>query len=50
MQSLLVGVEPLDAVSFVVGPSALVVVAVIACIVAARSAAKTDPAITLRSE
>jgi putative ABC transport system permease protein len=50
MQSLLVGVEPLDAVSFVLGPLALLVVAFIACIVPARSAADTDPAITLRSE
>jgi predicted permease len=50
MQNLLFGIEPLDAVSFLLGPAALVVVALLACIVPARSAAAVDAAVTLRSE
>jgi putative ABC transport system permease protein len=50
MQALLVGIEPLDTVSFVAAPVALMVVALIACAVPARRAAATDPAIALRSE
>jgi len=50
MQALLVGIEPLDTLSFVVAPAALVLVALIACAVPARRAAATDPAIALRCE
>jgi predicted permease len=50
MQSLLVGVQPMDTVSFIAAPAALVVVALIACAVPARRAAATDPAIALRCE
>jgi predicted permease len=50
MQSLLVGIEPIDTVSFVAAPAALVVVALVACAVPARRAAATDPAIALRCE
>jgi putative ABC transport system permease protein len=50
MQALLVGVEPIDAVSFAVAPAALLLVALVACAIPARRAAATDPAIALRSE
>jgi putative ABC transport system permease protein len=50
MQALLVGIEPIDTVSFIAAPVALVVVALIACAVPARRAAATDPAIALRCE
>lgn len=50
MQALLVGIEPLDPISFAAAPAALIVVALIACAVPARRAAATDPAIALRCE
>jgi putative ABC transport system permease protein len=50
MQTLLVGVEPLDVTSFAVAPAALACVALVACAVPARRAAATDPAIALRCE
>lgn len=48
MQSLLFGVTPLDTVAFVTAPLALLVVAVVACLVPARRAAAIDPAEALR--
>ena len=50
MQGLLYGVAPLDAVSFVAAPMALVPVAVFACLLPASRAASTDPADALRCE
>jgi ABC-type antimicrobial peptide transport system permease subunit len=50
MQALLVGIEPIDTVSFIAAPAALIVVALAACAVPARRAAVTDPALALRCE
>jgi len=50
MQGLLYGVAPLDAVSFVAAPMALVPVAVFACLLPASRAASTDPADARRCE
>jgi predicted permease len=50
MQPLLFGVTPLDWPSFAVMPFVLLVVALAACLLPARKAAATDPAITLRGE
>jgi ABC-type lipoprotein release transport system permease subunit len=43
-------IEPLDPVSLIVAPMALLVVALIACLLPARRATTIDPAITLRNE
>jgi predicted permease len=48
--SLLYGVNPTDAVTFVVVPSFLMAVALLACLLPARVAARLDPADVLRSE
>jgi hypothetical protein len=50
MQALLVGVTPLDPVSFAAAPLALIAVCVIASLIPARRAANTDPALALRLE
>jgi putative ABC transport system permease protein len=50
LQPLLFGIRPLDVPSFALTPLVLLVVALVACLVPARRAAATDPAITLRSE
>ena len=50
LQPLLFGITPLDLPSFALMPLILLIVAVVACVVPARRAAATDPAITLRSE
>jgi predicted lysophospholipase L1 biosynthesis ABC-type transport system permease subunit len=50
LQPLLFGIRPLDVPSFALTPLILLVVALVACLVPARRAAATDPAITLRSE
>jgi hypothetical protein len=50
LQPLLFGITPLDLPSFTLMPVVLLVVALVACLVPARRAAATDPAITLRSE
>jgi ABC-type lipoprotein release transport system permease subunit len=50
LQPLLFGITPLDMPSFALMPIILLVVALVACLVPARRAAATDPAITLRSE
>ena len=50
LQPLLFGIRPLDVPSFALMPMILLVVALVACLVPARRAAATDPAITLRSE
>jgi len=47
---LLYGVTAYDAASYVVVPVVLTVVAVVACVIPARRAARIDPAITLRAE
>jgi predicted permease len=50
MQSLLFGIEPLDPVALLVSPLLLAVIAVAACVLPAVRAARTDPAVCLRSE
>jgi putative ABC transport system permease protein len=50
LQPLLFGITPLDLPSFALMPLILLIVAVVACVVPARRAAATDPAVTLRSE
>jgi predicted permease len=48
--SLLYGVSPADPLTFVVAPSFVIVVALIACSLPARAAARVDPVDVLRSE
>ena len=50
MRSLLFGVEPLDPAALLVSPLLLAVIAVAACVLPAVRAARTDPAVCLRSE
>jgi predicted permease len=50
MASLLFGVTPLDLISFVAAPLALLGVAAAACLIPARRAAAVDPAEALRGE
>lgn len=50
LTTLLFGVQPIDVITFTVVAFALVIVALIACIVPARRAAKIDPLIALRYE
>jgi len=48
--SLLYGVEPTDATTFMVAPLVLMVMALIACFVPARRAASLEPTVALRHE
>jgi putative ABC transport system permease protein len=50
MQSALFGITALDPLSFAVAPIVLIPIAVAACLLPARRAASTDPAIALRYE
>jgi predicted permease len=50
MQSVLFGIGPLDPVAFAVAPVILLAVAVLACLLPARRAAATDPAVAFRGE
>jgi hypothetical protein len=48
--SLLYGVNPTDPLTFVVVPAVLITIALVACILPARAAARVDPVEVLRSE
>jgi ABC-type antimicrobial peptide transport system permease subunit len=48
--SLLYGIEPRDTATFMAVPAFLIVIALIACLLPARSASRTDPVSVLRSE
>jgi len=50
LKSLLYEVAPLDPVTFVAAPLALLMVAALACYLPALRAARIDPAVTLRGE
>jgi putative ABC transport system permease protein len=50
MQSALFGITALDPLSFAVAPIVLIPIAVAACLLPARRAARTDPAVALRYE
>jgi len=50
MQSVLFGVGPLDLVAFAAAPFILIPIAVVACLLPAARAARTDPIEALRAE
>jgi putative ABC transport system permease protein len=50
LTTLLFGVPPIDLMTFIVVAVLLVVVALLACVIPARRAAKVDPLVALRYE
>ena len=50
LTTLLFGISPFDAITFIAGPAVFLAVAAVACVIPARRAANTDPAHALRSD
>jgi ABC-type lipoprotein release transport system permease subunit len=50
LESLLIGIEPTDPVTYAGVIAVLTLVAAAACLIPARRAASLDPAVTLREE
>lgn len=50
LQSQLAGIQPIDAVAFLLAPTVLALVALTACVLPARRAVGIDPAVALRYE
>jgi putative ABC transport system permease protein len=50
LESLLIGIEPTDPMTYAGVVGVLTIVAAAACLIPARRAAAVDPAITLRDE
>ena len=50
LRSQLVGISPYDPASLAGAPTALILIAVLACLAPARGAMNTDPAIALRHD
>jgi predicted permease len=50
LASLLYGIDPRDTITFVIVPAVLMAIALLACLLPARAAARTDPVTVLRNE
>jgi ABC-type antimicrobial peptide transport system permease subunit len=50
LSTLLFGVQPVDLMTFLIVAAILITVALLACVIPARKAAKVDPLVALRYE